>query len=85
MIRNLFLTAFRNIRRHFSYALLNIFGLTLGIATCIIIFLVVRNELSYDNFHSKADRTYRVTLNVGGKDVGSQVVKVVEDIWLNER
>jgi len=29
--------------------------------------------------------TYRVTLNVGGKDVGSQVVKVVEDIWLNER
>jgi putative ABC transport system permease protein len=63
MISHLFLTALRNIRRHFSYALLNVFGLTLGIATCIIIFLVVRNELSYDRYHRKADHTYRITLN----------------------
>lgn len=63
MISNLFLIAIRNIRRHFSYALLNVLGLSLGIATCIIIFLVVRNELSYDRYHRKADRTYRVTLN----------------------
>jgi putative ABC transport system permease protein len=45
-----------------SYAFLNVFGLTLGIAACLVIFLIVRNELSYDNF-AKADRTYRVTLN----------------------
>lgn len=63
MIYNHFLIALRNIRRHFSYALLNILGLTLGIATCIIIFLVVRNELSYDQYNRKADRTYRVTMN----------------------
>src|SRR5882757_1036157 len=63
MLRNIFLSAWRNIRRHFSYALLNVLGLTLGIATCIIIFLVVRNELSYDQYNRKADRTYRVTLN----------------------
>lgn len=63
MLRHLFLTALRNIRRHFSYALLNVLGLTLGIATAIIIFLVVRNELSYDSYHRKANRTYRVTLN----------------------
>lgn len=63
MISHLFLTAIRNIRRHFSYALLNVLGLTLGIATCIIIFLVVRNELSYDQYNRKANRTYRVTLN----------------------
>jgi len=63
MIRNIVVTAFRNIRRHLGYALLNVFGLTLGIATCIIIFLVVRNELSYDQYNRKADRTYRVTLN----------------------
>ncbi|HEX6430316.1 MAG TPA: ABC transporter permease [Niastella sp.] len=62
MIYNHFLIALRNIRRHFSYALLNILGLTLGIATSIIIFLVVRNELSYDRYHRKADRTYRVTM-----------------------
>jgi putative ABC transport system permease protein len=63
MAADLLRMAFRNIRRHFSFALLNVFGLTLGIATCIIIFLVVRNELSYDEYHRKADRIYRVTLN----------------------
>lgn len=56
-------TALRNIRRNFSYTFLNVFGLGLGVATCLVIFLVVRNELSYDNYHRKADRTYRVTLN----------------------
>jgi putative ABC transport system permease protein len=71
MIKNLFVTALRNIRRHFSYALLNVFGLTLGIAACIIIFLVVRNELSFDKYHRTADRTYRVTLN--GIDFNSSV------------
>ncbi|MFL5747159.1 MAG: ABC transporter permease [Niastella sp.] len=63
MISNFFLTAIRNIRRNFSYTLLNVSGLTLGIGACIIIFLVVRNELSYDQYNSKANRTYRVTLN----------------------
>jgi len=62
MIKNYFIIAFRNIRRNFSYAFLNVFGLTLGIASCLVIFLIVRNELTYDNF-AKADRTYRVTLN----------------------
>jgi putative ABC transport system permease protein len=63
MISNFFLTAIRNIRRNFSYTLLNVSGLTLGIGACIIIFLVVRNELSYDQYNNKANRTYRVTLN----------------------
>jgi len=63
MISSFITIALRNIRRHFSYALLNILGLTLGIATCIIIFLVVRNELSFDKYHRKADRIWRVTLN----------------------
>lgn len=63
MPSNSLFMSLRNIRRHFSFSLLNVFGLTLGIATCIIIFLVVRNELSYDQYHRKADRTYRVTLN----------------------
>src|SRR4051812_29355357 len=63
MISNFILTATRNIRRNLSYTLLNVSGLTLGIGACIIIFLVVRNELSYDQYNSKANRTYRVTLN----------------------
>jgi len=62
MIKSYFIIAFRNIRRNLSYAFLNVFGLTLGIAACLVIFLVVRNELNYDNY-PKADRIYRVTLN----------------------
>ncbi len=62
MIKSYIIIAFRNIRRNFSYAFLNVFGLTLGIASCLVIFLIVRNELNFDNF-SKADRICRVTLN----------------------
>src|SRR5579863_2055132 len=60
MLSNYLLTAWRNIRRHFGYTLLNVSGLALGIASCLLIFLVVRYELSYDAFYSKADRIYRV-------------------------
>jgi ABC-type antimicrobial peptide transport system permease subunit len=62
MIKSYITIAFRNIRRNWSYSFLNIFGLTLGIASCLILFLVVRNELTFDNY-SKANRIYRVTLN----------------------
>ena len=62
MIKSYITIAIRNIRRNMSYAFLNIFGLTLGIASCLVIFLIVRNELNYDNY-SKSDRIYRVTLN----------------------
>lgn len=63
MLRNYFTIAIRNIRRNLSYSLLNIFGLTLSIAACLIIFLLTKNELTYDSNHQKADRTYRVTLH----------------------
>ena len=62
MFRSYFLIAFRNLKRNWSYTFLNVFGLTLGIASCLILFLVVKNELTYDNY-AKADRIYRVTLN----------------------
>lgn len=57
------LTAFRNFRRNLGYTFLNVFGLGLGIGACLLIFLVVRNELSYDNYHRQAGRIYRVTMN----------------------
>jgi putative ABC transport system permease protein len=63
MIKNYFKIAFRNISHNLSYTFLNIFGLTLGVAACLAIFLIVRNELGYDNYNTKADRTYRVTLH----------------------
>ncbi|MDP4284460.1 MAG: ABC transporter permease [Bacteroidota bacterium] len=63
MIKNYFKTAWRYIKKHKAYSLINILGLALGIASCLIIFLVVQYELGYDQFYKKSDRTYRVTLN----------------------
>ena len=60
MLVNYFLTAFRNIRRHLGFTVINVLGLALGIASCLLIFLVVRYELGYDAFYAKADRIYRV-------------------------
>lgn len=60
MIRNFFKTAFRNLARNKTYALINISGLAIGMAVCITIFLLVQFELSFDAFHEKKDRIYRV-------------------------
>jgi putative ABC transport system permease protein len=60
MLFNYLLTAFRNIRRRLGFTLINVFGLALGVASCLLIFLVVRYELGYDAFNPKADRIYRV-------------------------
>ena len=60
MIRNFFKTAFRNLARNKTYAIINISGLAIGMAVCISIFLLVQFELSFDAFHEKKDRIYRV-------------------------
>ncbi len=60
MIRNYFKTAVRNLLRNKSYTAINIIGLAVGIAACLLIFLVVQFELSFDNFHSKKGKIYRV-------------------------
>ncbi len=63
MFKNYFTSAFRSMRRNLSFTFLNIAGLSLSVASCLAIFLIVKNELGYDSFSKKADRTYRVTLN----------------------
>lgn len=67
MWRNYLKVALRNIRKHKGFALINIAGLAIGIASCLLILLFVQSELSYDRFHEKADRIYRVgfTFHVG--------------------
>ena len=60
MFRNFFKTAFRNLRRNKAYSLINITGLGVGIAICLMIFLIIQFETSFDSFHSKKDRIYRV-------------------------
>ncbi len=61
MLKNYLKTAFRNIRKHFGYSLINVTGLAIGMACCILILLFVFDELSYDKFHENHDRIYRVT------------------------
>lgn len=60
MIKNFFLTAFRNVFKNWSYTLINILGLSTGIAAVIYISLFVQFELGYDNFHEKGENIYRV-------------------------
>jgi putative ABC transport system permease protein len=60
MLRNYFTIALRGLRRRPGYAALNLVGLAVGMACCLLIGLYVQNEFSYDRFHPDADRTVRV-------------------------
>ena len=60
MFKNYFKIAVRNLLRHKAFSFINIMGLAVGMAACFLIFQYVTFELSYDNFHSKGDRIYRV-------------------------
>lgn len=60
VLRNYLKIAWRNVLREKGYAFINVFGLAVGIAFCVLIFLFVRNELTYDNFHKNGDRIFRV-------------------------
>lgn len=63
MLANYIKIALRNFRRHPGYTLINVCGLAVGIACCMLILLFVRDELSYDRFHERAERVYRVAMN----------------------
>ncbi|MYF72232.1 MAG: ABC transporter permease [Gemmatimonadetes bacterium] len=60
MFRNYLTVAYRNLVRYKVYSAINITGLAIGIAFCILTFLYVRHEWSFDAFHEKADRIYRI-------------------------
>ena len=60
MWTNYFKVALRTMQRQKFYSFINIFGLTLGMATALFILLYITDELSYDRFHADADRIYRV-------------------------
>lgn len=60
MIRNYIIVAFRNILRNFSYTVINVSGLALGITCSLILFLLITFLISFDNYHIHRDRIYRV-------------------------
>ena len=68
MLKNYLKIALRNLRKHKGYSFINIAGLTIGMAACVLILLYVQDELSYDRYHDNAEAVYRVNLKgaVGG-------------------
>src|SRR5258708_29797377 len=62
MLKNYFTIALRNLRRNKLFSAINIFGLALGLATCLVILLFVQHELSYDRYNEKADQIVRVVI-----------------------
>ena len=76
MFKNYFKTTLRNILRHKGYSFINIAGLAIGMACCLLIFMFVNDELSYDSYHENADRIYRITmyLKYGGREFNAAVV-----------
>lgn len=70
MIKTYLRIAFRNLLRHRVYSLINISGLSIGIASCLLIFIVVNYELSYDKFQPNYERIYRL-VSTGKRADGS--------------
>ena len=71
MIKNYFKTAWRNLMKSKVFSFINILGLTIGITVCMMIFLFIMNEFSFDNFHKNGDHIYRVMR--GFKNEGKSV------------
>ena len=71
MFNNLIKHSFRSFKRQRAYIIINILGLSIGIACSLLIALFVVNELSFDRFNAKKDRIYRMVLNgkIGGQEV----------------
>lgn len=61
MLKNYLKTGFRNLFRNKAYALINITGLAIGIASCLLISMFVKDELTYDKQHENGDNIYRIT------------------------
>jgi predicted permease len=66
MLRNYLKIAYRHLKKHAGYSILNITGLAVGMACCILFYLWVQDELSYNRFHTKAGRLYRVITHRDG-------------------
>ncbi len=71
MLRNYFLIALRNLRKNKVFSLINILGLSVGLACCLLIAAYVHDETSYDQYPAKAKNIYRVNLGVIGNSLAS--------------
>ena len=61
MLKNYTLVAFRNIRKNMAFTMINVIGLSISMAVCLLILATIDDQMSYDEFHSQRDGIYRVT------------------------
>ena len=78
MLRNNLIIAWRNLMRHRLHTVINLAGLGLGIAFCLLAWRFASQEWSFDRFHSKADRIYRVYVEAMGSEEG--LVRIADAI-----
>ncbi|NOS56217.1 MAG: FtsX-like permease family protein [Cyclobacteriaceae bacterium] len=68
MLKNLFIVAFRTIRKDKAYSAINILGLTIGITCSLFLLMYIIDELSFDRYHKNADNIYRIVSNIKEPD-----------------
>jgi putative ABC transport system permease protein len=68
MLRNYWLIALRKLGKHKIHAVINVLGLTIGLSSCLIIFLITHFELGYDRFHPNGDHIYRIVVHENQSD-----------------
>lgn len=78
MLKNYLKIAFRNLWRHKGFSFINIMGLTVSMTACFLIFLYISFELSYDSFHEKKDRIYRIVADI---KTPTEVIKAGGPSW----
>ena len=79
MIKNLFVVAWRNLKKYPGYSILNIFGLMIGITFSLFLIFYIRDELSFDKYHTKSDRIYRVNSYI--KEPDKEMLKWAITQW----
>lgn len=80
MIKNYLKVAFRNIKRNKIFSFINISGLAIGMACCLLLMLFIRYELSFDRYHENAKNIYRAAIKHSHSLMGTQMLNVTPGI-----
>jgi len=80
MLKNYLKVAIRNLLRQKAYSLINILGLSIGLTCCLLLFIYVQDELSYDKFHAKSDRIYRLKYEINGFNLARSPLPIAPNL-----
>ena len=84
MLRNYLVVAWRNLIRNRTLSIINLFGLSVSVAFCLLLFYHIRFEQSFDTFHQKKDRLYRCEMSTIGAEPGEKPAKGIFSLLAGE-